>query len=269
MSRPGPAAKRPSGWEGRVFSPRWICPSSFLAPPNALPAGPARQRAKDVPSRPIRAVAARGGSACALCRHSAVASVTRGESRRRSRRKKSAAVSVLTSSPKIRRAFLARAIGLSSTLHRTVGDCAGRLTPLRGSLRGGLRPLRGVAARALDLRSARLPFDFAALRLIFGASPLRARRPAVALVVGEGRRCRGCRLGKLPRMNFRKLPRPRAGPGGRRCRCLRQPAFPLATRGHCYDIISPMKCYRLVEKVSHKAPQASVRRIKAVIGNRE
>ena len=25
-----------------------------------------------------------------------------------------------------------------------------------------------------------------------------------------------------------KLPRPRAGPGGRRCRCLRQPAFPLA-----------------------------------------
>ena len=123
-----------SGWEGRVFSPRWICPSSFLAPPNALPAGPARQRAKDVPSRPIRAVAARGGSACALCRHSAVASATRGESRRRSRRKKSAAVSVLTSSPKIRRAFLARAIGLSSALHRTVGVCAGQLTPLRGSL---------------------------------------------------------------------------------------------------------------------------------------
>ena len=42
---------------------------------------------------------ARGGCVCAPCRPSAAVSVVRGESRRRSRRKKSAAVSVLTSSP--------------------------------------------------------------------------------------------------------------------------------------------------------------------------
>ena len=63
----------------------------------------------------------------------------------------------------------------------------------RGSLRGGLRPLRGVAARALDLRSARLPSDFAALRLIYGAScgARRGYRPAlmVARCAAMPRRC--------------------------------------------------------------------------------
>ena len=51
------------------------------------------------PQMPINAVAARGGCVCAPCRPSAAVSAVRGESRRRSRRKKSAAVSVLTSSP--------------------------------------------------------------------------------------------------------------------------------------------------------------------------
>ena len=65
---------------------------------------------------PINAVAARGGCVCALCRPSAVVSAIRGESRRRSRRKKSAAVSGLTSSPEICRALLARAKCLKSTV---------------------------------------------------------------------------------------------------------------------------------------------------------
>ena len=82
---------------------------------NGLPRGTrAAFRERQSPQLPTKAVAARGGCVCAPCRPSAVVSATRGESRRRSSTlaaafggalravhmpTKSAAVSVLTSSP--------------------------------------------------------------------------------------------------------------------------------------------------------------------------
>ena len=84
---------------------------------NGLPRGTRAALCERQPLQmPINAVAARGGCVCALCRPSAVVSAIRGESRRFRRRKKSAAVSVLTSSPEICRAFLARAIRYQSVL---------------------------------------------------------------------------------------------------------------------------------------------------------
>ena len=80
-------------------------PINAVAPPLACPSGRLTARGYS-----------RGGCVCALCRPSAVVPATRGESRRLRRRKKSAAVSVLTSSPEICRAFLARAKCPKSTI---------------------------------------------------------------------------------------------------------------------------------------------------------
>ena len=67
---------------------------------NGLPRGTrAAFRERQSPQLPTKAVAARGGCVCAPCRPSAVVSATRGESRRLATPTKSAAVSVLTSSP--------------------------------------------------------------------------------------------------------------------------------------------------------------------------
>ena len=104
------------------------------------------------PKRPLPRGA---GAFVPPCQLSAVVSATRGESRRQSRRKKSAAVSVLTSSPEIctprsrpfgrplrgRGIFDAEALAFKVP-RRTCQQTA-------SSSRGGLRPLRGVAARAL------------------------------------------------------------------------------------------------------------------------
>ena len=92
MSRPGPAAKRPSGWEG-------LCPVGFARPyssrekrsPPRDPRGAVREtppsnanKRRCTPTSvpfgsPSARGYARGGCVCALCRPSAIVSATRGE----------------------------------------------------------------------------------------------------------------------------------------------------------------------------------------------
>ena len=115
-------------------------PTKAVAPPVARPAG----------DRYAVGGYARDGCVCAPCRPSAAVSATQGESRRLRRRKKSAAVSVLTSSPETPSRFSCPRNPLSSGFNFAL-SCG----------RGLTRP------------------SIAAVR------PCGARRPAVALVVAR------------------------------------------------------------------------------------